>query len=215
MKLGFFCALTFIFSFACFATKKPAKSCAISLAEKVYPQPKSGVLISEDADYCLANVPNRYKELENFHELIFDPDQGTINRTSIREALAAINLLENFLFKGPITRAPKQSRADFYDGYGHPFDIKLYSSKRTKQGIDFVPEILIKEMDAKLRARTRNLITGEMEAIGLVVDTTYLSKKDLKSLMDEIHKHYEAKDLELIQFVKLPEPIRFLRPPKK
>lgn len=214
MKFYLFIFVLLSLSLNLFSAKKPPLSCAKSLAHKVHPQPKSGVLISKDADYCLENVPQRYKDLDNFHELIYDPDQGAINRTSIREALAAINLVENFKFTGPITRAPKHSRADFYDGHGKPFDIKLYSSKRTKFGMDFKPEILIKEMDSKLNARTANSYTGELEAIGIVVDTTYLSKKDLSNLMKAIFEHYEAKELELIQFVKLPEPIRYLRPPK-
>lgn len=167
--------------------------------------------LNEEARICLKNVPSRYKKIPNFHELIFDPDRGLISRQTVREALAAINLVENFLFKGPIYRAPQGSFADFYTGDGTPIDIKLPSSPRTKNGKPVDPKMIEEWIRAKFARNSKNLFSGLAATIVIVLDVTYLTKKDLSRVRKHLQSVFSKSELEDIIEVKLPEPISYLR----
>lgn len=151
---------------------------------------------------CLKNVPVRFKSHPDFHRLAYDPDRKLISPQTIREAMAALESVNLGLFRGPMTRAPAGSSADFFDAAGVPLDIKCYSSPRTPEGQKLDSDLLTGWIIEKL---------NRSPAMQVVLDRTYLEDDDYALLHNTLRARLNAEQAARITEIKLPEPIRRLR----
>lgn len=167
-----------------------------------------------DMYVCLANVPDWFKDKTGFYTMIYDPDRGVVTPQTVREVMAALEAERQFIVKGTISRAPRGSNADFYDGDGNPLDVKSYSSKRTPQGLEFNPKHLLSMILEKLNRMTPNLYTHALTEMRIILDITYLTPFDLSLLEEELEKQLTVDLRSRVLRVSLTEPLRTLRPPR-
>lgn len=161
---------------------------------------------------CLANVPDWFKQDPEFYKLMYDPDRTLVSPQTVREAMAAMEAVRQFIVPGPIVRAPRGSTADFFDGDGNPFDIKTYSSKRTSKGFDFDPKILTLMIKQKLDRVSRLHSNDQKKPMRILLDITYLTQVDHMLLSREMNEMLTVEQRDRITKITLTEPLRYLRP---
>mgnify|MGYP007068182493 FL=1 len=136
----------------------------------------------------LENVPARYRNYPDFDALTIDPAHGGHPTPKIiREAMAAAEADLSGKVTGPVTR-PAEGYIDFYDGDGHPFDIKtpLSPLKTDKWQFDAPrnAETVLRQLDKDYP----NKQTGEKEPVRVLLDTTYMTSADRTALWHELNK---------------------------
>ncbi len=195
------------------------KSCATSLASALgisVQKVEKSLSVSETAT-CLENVPPKYRDHPSFMILSADPDQGfRIYKQSLREAMAALELVDQGRVPGPVERTPKDLFADFRDAEGNGFDIKAYSSPRTPTGKVYDPGELLAEVLKKMNRPYVNPKTGQPSSIRVFVDLTWLTDEDRERTRAALSGGLTESQLALVEYLELPEPQpRFRRPDAK
>lgn len=136
----------------------------------------------------LDDVPARYRNHPDFAALTNDPAHGGHPEPKvIREALSAIQAEANGALKAPVSR-PTEGYIDFYDGDGHPVDVKtpLSPCKADKWEFDAArnAETILRQLDKDYP----NKLTGESEPVRVLLDTTYMKPADYAALRHELNK---------------------------
>lgn len=161
---------------------------------------------------CLKNVPDEYLDHPDFMSLAFDPDQKTIDKHSIREAMAAIYLVRSGRVQGPIRRGVFAKSADFIDNAGRGVEIKAKSSPRGPEGDAFDPLDLVQQIREKFDKNYINPRTHQAERMSVYIDLTWLVSSDQEALMEVLPIHFSPEELRSIEFFELPEPQTWLDP---
>ncbi len=136
----------------------------------------------------LDDVPARYRNLPNFEALTNDPAHGGHPEPKIiREAMSAAQAELDGRLKAPVSR-PTEGYIDFYDGEGHPIDVKtpLSPCKTDKWEFDAPrnAETILRQLDKDYP----NKLTGENEPVRVLLDTTYMKPADYAALRHELNK---------------------------
>lgn len=136
----------------------------------------------------LDDVPARYRAYPDFEKLTDDPaHRGDPNGKVLREAMAAAEADLSRAVKGPVTRSDT-AYIDFYDGDGHPYDVKtpLSPSKGDKWAFDPASnaETILRQLDME----HPNKKTGAVEPVSVLIDTTYMTPKDRLDMWRELRK---------------------------
>ena len=136
----------------------------------------------------LENVPARYREYPNFEDLIEDPaHRGHPCGKTIREAMAACEADLSGKIKGPVSR-PNESYIDFFDGDGHPFDVKTPLSPSKGDKWEFDPYSNADTIIKQLGMDYKNKVTGEKEPVAVLLDTSYMKTQDRIDLWHQLMK---------------------------
>ncbi len=155
-------------------------------------------IIDESTAICLKNVPKEYLRHPNFDEFSYDPDQKRISKQSIREAMAAIHLMNTLQVPGPVARGRAGAFADFVDADGFGFDIKAKSSARSVSGRPFNADDFALEVEKKMSRPFINTVTGMPANIRVFVDLTWLNPSDRAAVQELLG--------DSVQYFELPEP---------
>lgn len=136
----------------------------------------------------LDDVPARYRNHPNFGALTSDPAHGGHPEPKvIREAMSAIQAETDGKIKAPVSR-PTEGYIDFYDGDGHPIDVKtpLSPTKTDKWEFDAPrnAETILRQLDKDYP----NKLTGANEPVRVLLDTTYMTSSDYAALCHELNK---------------------------
>lgn len=129
------------------------------------------------------NIPPRYRH-PRLLELAYDPDRKLISITTLREAMAAIEAVYRSHLHGPIYRAGPGEGLDFHDGYGTPVDIKTPVSSVPPELWKLDIQKTVLSICTKLRSQTKNAITKAFEPPRIVLDTTFLTRRDRESVLE-------------------------------
>lgn len=137
----------------------------------------------------ISDVPARYTSYPGFEDLVMcDPAHyGKAEPKTIREAMSAIEADLKGYVKGPVSR-PEDSYIDFYDGDGNPFDVKTPLSPVKGEKWQFSAVQNAETILDQLDITHKNKITGEEQPVAVLLDTTYMSSEDRKSLWHELMK---------------------------
>ena len=135
------------------------------------------------------DVPARYRNHPDFEALTNDPAHGGHPEPKVlREAMSALQAAEEGKLKAPVSR-PTEGYIDFYDGDGHPIDVKtpLSPCKSDKWEFDAPrnAETVLRQLDKDYP----NKLTGENEPVRVLLDTTYMKPADRAALWHELNKH--------------------------
>jgi hypothetical protein len=175
----------------------------LGLAHAVLPGPSCGNPLSRfpipaQAQICLDNVPDSYREHPNFDWLIYDPARNLVSPQTVREAMAGIEAIKRGYVPGPITR-PEDARAreDFNAGDGTPLDIKTPPSKRNNKPTFDLMEVYNSVLK-KLSVSNKMLI---------ILDTTYLNDPDRARLMHKLDTDLKVGERRRIFELTLREPL--------
>ncbi len=134
------------------------------------------------------DVPARYRNYPNFNDLTNDPaHHGNKIGKIIREAMAIAEADMSNSVKGPVSRSDSPY-VDFFDGEGHPFDVKTPLSPKPGDQWEFNPvgnaETILDQLDKD----HPNKLTGQKEPVAVLLDTTYMSQEDKDNLWRELRK---------------------------
>ena len=88
--------------------------------------------------------------------------------------------------KGPVTRGDT-TWIDFYDGEGYPFDVKTPPSPKEGDRWEFNPYGVADTIISQLNKSHPNKFTKKNEPVAVLLDTTFLTNKDLLALRKELH----------------------------
>jgi outer membrane biosynthesis protein TonB len=147
------------------------------------------------------DVPEHYRNDPRFKDLSTDPDQGgQIKPGGRREAMAGLEAEKQGLVKGPIERGPKG--IEFYDGEGHPWDVKTPPSPAPGDRFSFDPKQSGDSILGELRKSDfPNGQTGQPEPRGVILDSSYMNEGDHAALWDYLQKNATPEELARIQEV--------------
>lgn len=135
------------------------------------------------------DVPARYRNHPSFDALIDDPaHHGDPNGKVLREAMTAIEAELSGAVKGPVLRSDTPY-IDFYDGDGHPFDIKTPLSPDKGDKWQFDPVSNAQTILHQLDMDHPNKYTGKNEPVAVMMDTTYMTAGDRDALWHELRKN--------------------------
>ena len=134
------------------------------------------------------DVPARYRNFPNFESLMNDPAHGGHPEPKvIREAMSAAQAVMDGTLKGPVSR-PSESYIDFYDGDGHPIDVKTPLSPCKADKWEFDASHNAETILSQLDKDYPNKLTGENEPVRVLLDTTYMKPADYAALRHELNK---------------------------
>lgn len=143
--------------------------------------------------YSLINkpedAPKRYREHPLFDALIKDPAHNNKpNGKTIREAMSIIEAELSHAVTGPVSRPEADNPyIDFYDGEGHPFDVKTpVSSSFVQNRGPFMPWKISASVLGQLDKHSSNALTGEQEQVCVLLDTSYLTKEDYAAMWGQL-----------------------------
>ncbi len=135
------------------------------------------------------DVPARYRSHPSFGALIDDPaHRGDPNGKVLREAMTAIEAEFSGAVKAPVSRSDTPY-IDFYDGEGHPFDIKTPLSPDKGDKWEFDPVSNAQTILHQLDMDHPNKYTKKAEPVAVMVDTTYMTSRDRDALWHELRKN--------------------------
>lgn len=127
-------------------------------------------------------VDPSYRDDPRFLHLCRDPaHNGAIKPHSIQEALAALAAERSGQIAPPVMRAPDAS-LDFIDGHGTPIDVKTPKSPNQHEQWHLHPEGVLASLKKQLEIKATNTVSGRPQKVIVLLDTTYLSKKDYDTL---------------------------------
>ncbi len=136
----------------------------------------------------LDDVPARYRAYPDFEKLTDDPaHRGDPNGKVLREAMAAAEADLSRAVKGPVTRSDT-AYIDFYDGDGHPYDVKTPLSPSAGDRWAFDPASNAETILRQLDMEHPNKKTGAVEPESGLIDTTYMTPKDRLDMWRELRK---------------------------
>lgn len=136
----------------------------------------------------LDDVPARYRAYPDFEKLTDDPaHRGDPNGKVLREAMAAAEADLSRAVKGPVTRSDT-AYIDFYDGDGHPYDVKTPLSPSAGDRWAFDPASNAETILRQLDMEHPNKKTGVVEPVSVLIDTTYMTPKDRLDMWRELRK---------------------------
>jgi len=122
-------------------------------------------------------VPAWYRDDPRFPSLATEPTAnppvtGSLGR---REAMAGLEAEKQNLIPGPIRRGP--AAIEFFDGKGHPWDVKTPPSKTPPNSLDVdkAAASVIKELR---KPNVTNPISEVPGPRGVILDSTYLNEAD-------------------------------------
>ena len=141
------------------------------------------------------DAPKRYREHPLFDALVKDPAHNDKpNGKTVREAMSIIEAELSHAVVGPVSR-PEENNPyiDFYDGEGHPFDVKTpVSSSFVQNRGPFEPWKISHAVLDQLEKHNHNALTGEKELVCVLLDTSYLTKEDYAAMWRQLRM--ETKD---------------------
>jgi hypothetical protein len=158
-----------------------------------------------------ASVPSRYSSDPRFKSLASDPDQGGAIKPSTRaEAMAGLGAESQGLIKAPISRGPRG--IEFFDGDGHPWDVKTPPSPKPGQGWAFRVQDTGKAILSELRSKAQELPDGSRTPPGtftngktgipeprrVILDCSLLNKADFLSLKQWLAQNLTREELSRI-----------------
>lgn len=133
-------------------------------------------------------VPPKYRSFPGFDDLASDPAHGMIPEPkTIREAVSAVEAVLSGALTAPVTRAD-DPYIDFYDGHGHPVDVKTPLSPAKGDKWEFDPLGNAETILKQLEMTHKNRLTGKEEPVTVLLDSTYLSREDHAALWHKLRK---------------------------
>ena len=159
-----------------------------------------------------ADVPVRYRSDPRFKDLASDPDHnGAVKSGTRAEAMAGLEAESEGLISGPTKRGPKGT--EFYDAQGKPWDVKAppspklgdtWAFKADRVGRSILEELRVKATPKNAPAGTYpHENTGLPEPRRVILDSSYMTKKDHKALWEWLNNNLTSVELENIVEVKI------------
>src|SRR5690606_36040778 len=122
---------------------------------------------------------------------------GAITSKTRQEAMAGLEAEHQGLLTQGIERGPKG--IEFYDGQGHPFDVKAPRSPPEGARWDFNAQQSADSILHELRKDpVANGRTGEPEPINVILDSTYLGEAHHRALWEALERGARPGELERI-----------------
>lgn len=144
------------------------------------------------------DVPEHYRDDSRFDALSQDPDhKGKVTDKSVKEAMTELEAEQQGIMQSPIEPGPKG--IEFYDGSGSPYDVKTLPSPGTGARFKFKPEQSGQSILKQVRQKFPNKQSGDPEAVKVLLDSTYMTPEDHKSLWEYLNKHASPEELKLIE----------------
>lgn len=136
----------------------------------------------------LDDVPARYRSYPGFDVLAVDPAHGDRPEPkTVREAVSVVEAVFRGALKPPVTRGD-DAYIDFYDGGGHPVDVKTPLSPSKSDKWQFDPQSNAETILKQLDVTHKNKLTGKEEPVTVLLDSTYLSREDHAALWHKLRK---------------------------
>lgn len=135
------------------------------------------------------DAPKRYREHPSFNDLVKDPaHHDKPNGKTVREAMSIIESELSHAVTGPVRRPEADNPyIDFYDGEGHPFDVKTPVSTSYDQNRGpFMPWVVSNSVTSQLAKTCHNALTGEQEPVCVLLDTSYLNQEDYEAMWRQL-----------------------------
>jgi hypothetical protein len=149
------------------------------------------------------DAPMEFKNDERFEPLLEDPAHfGHVVPGCIREAMAIMRAEDNGLIKAKAVR-PDIPEIDFYDGDGKPYDVKTPPSPPSTARYPFDYYTAGESILSQIRKDEKNLKTGKLEDVNVLLDTSYLKDKDRSDLFSYIKENASEQELKRITEVKI------------
>lgn len=134
------------------------------------------------------DIPARYREHPRFSEMINDPaHRGDHPRKVLCEAMSVLEAEMSGKIKGPATRGDT-SYIDFYDAEGYPFDVKTPPSPKPGDKWEFNAYKVADTILEQLNKTHPNKFTKKEEPVAVLLDTTFMTNKDLTELRRELRR---------------------------
>ena len=134
------------------------------------------------------DIPARYRNHPRFNELINDPaHNGDYPRKVLCEAMSALEAELSGKIKGPVTRSDT-AYIDFYDGDGYPFDVKTPPSPKPGDKWEFSAYSVADTILEQLDKTHPNKFTKKEEPVAVLLDTTFMTNRDLLELRRELRR---------------------------
>lgn len=160
---------------------------------KELPEPSRVENAGQQQDRLLAfqkvsDIPARYRNHPRFNEMINDPaHNGDYPRKVLCEAMSALEAEMSGKVKGPVSRGDT-SYIDFYDGEGYPFDVKTPPSPKPGDKWEFSAYSVADTILEQLDKTHPNKFTKKEEPVAVLLDTTFLTNRDLLELRRELRR---------------------------
>ena len=157
------------------------------------------------------DVPVRYRaDSERFRRLTMDPAHGSRrpDREARLEAMVGLEGEFQSLLRTGITRG--SAEIDFFDGAGHPWDVKSPPSPRNGDHFQFDASRAGRSIERKLRGPDGsprlflNSITDQPEPARILLDSTFMSERDHRALWEWIRNHLSIEEQARIFELVLP-----------
>jgi hypothetical protein len=144
-----------------------------------------------------AKISKEYAEHPDFKKLIKDPDHDLeITHTSLLEAVSGLEAVKQGKLRGPIIRGPAGS--EFVDGDKLLWDVKTPISPAKADKWSFNSEEVGHSLAEKIEG------DGEMH---ILLDISYLTEKDLKSLNTWMKDNLSEDQLKKIVSIVVKKPL--------
>jgi len=146
-------------------------------------------------------IPAIYREQERFKELSMDPAHGTQTSTKAQiEAFVGLEAERLSYVKAPILRGPPE--IEFFDGDGHPWDVK---SPATDENWKFEPAVVAASIAKKMRQVILNSKTGEVENIRILLNVNWISFADYQILWRYLYLELTPEELSKMTVMGAPQ----------
>ncbi len=154
-----------------------------------------------------ADVPAHYSSDPRFRSLATDPAHAGLPSDSKmrQEAMAGLEAEHQKLVPGPISRGPAE--IEFYDGKGHPWDVKTPPSPKPGEKWPFRVKAIAQSIQDELTSKGTpafppgtypNSITGVPEPRQIILDSSYMNTADHAALWKELNSTLQPQDLKRI-----------------
>jgi hypothetical protein len=144
-----------------------------------------------------ANVDPKYTKDARFDSLAADPDHGgKQNPNSLQEAVVGLEAESRGLLPAPLERGPKG--IEFYDGEGHPWDVKKPPSPPAGAKWRFNVRRTAESIRDQVRVQVPNKLTGALEPVRVLMDSSFMTPADHGALWTALRAELSASELNLI-----------------